>query len=306
MTPAATTRLFPLRGRRRWCSNWPPGADSFNPAFTRSVDTLIRTNTPDVFAEAAAHGNVSEMPVFVVGMPRSGTTLVEQICASHSRIFGAGERDNISRMAVALARERRDPSKLAAASRQLADEYIVSLHRTGGGALRVVDKLPDNVVLVGLIARLFPRARIVYCSRDPRDISLSCYFQMFTEGAQYFSYDLVDCGRRCRDVHRLAAHWLKLLPLHMIKVNYETLVADLEARAGALSSSWNSTGSRLASISTAPSGQWPRSATGRCANRSTKLDRTVAELREASRTALRGSLTIRRKRRPRRRRSLRS
>jgi hypothetical protein len=107
----------------------------------------------------------------------------------------------------------------------------VHLHRLGGGALRVVDKLPDNVVMIGLIARLFPRARIVYCSRDPRDISLSCYFQLFSEGAQFFSYDLADCGSRCREVQRLAAHWLKLLPLHMIEVNYEKLVADLEGES---------------------------------------------------------------------------
>ena len=212
--------------------NWPQGEDRFDAeAFTHSVDTLIRTNTPQLFAEAAAHGNISHLPVFIVGMPRSGTTLVEQICASHSRVFGAGERDALSRIAFALARERRDPSKLAEASRRLADAHIVALHRLGRGALRVVDKLPDNVVLVGLIARLFPRARIVYCSRDPRDISLSCYFQLFTEGAQYFSYDLVDCGRRCRNVQRLAVHWVKLLPLHMIEINYETLVADLEGES---------------------------------------------------------------------------
>jgi tetratricopeptide (TPR) repeat protein len=213
-------------------SNWPPHEERFDAeAFTQSVDTLIRTNTPKLFAEAAAHGNVSQLPVFIVGMPRSGTTLVEQICSSHSRVFGAGERDALSRIAFALARERRDPSKLAEASRRLADAHIVALHRLGRGALRVVDKLPDNVVLVGLIARLFPRARIVYCSRDARDISLSCYFQLFTEGAQYFSYDLADCGRRCRDVQRLAAHWLKVLPLHMIEINYERLVADLEGES---------------------------------------------------------------------------
>jgi tetratricopeptide (TPR) repeat protein len=212
--------------------NWPANADRFDAEhFTRSVDGLIASNTPQLFAEAAAHGNISELPVFVVGMPRSGTTLVEQICASHSRIFGAGERDAISRIALDLARERSDPVKLAAATRQRVDAYIATLHRLGHGALRVVDKLPDNVVLVGLIARLFPRARIVCCSRDARDISLSCYFQLFSEGAQYFSYDLADCGRRCRDVQRLAAHWLKLLPWHMIEINYETLVADLEGQS---------------------------------------------------------------------------
>jgi tetratricopeptide (TPR) repeat protein len=211
---------------------WPPVADRFDPqAFRRSVDSLTATNTRQAFAEAEAGGSISDLPVFVVGMPRSGTTLVEQICASHSRIYGAGERDAITRLGLALTRQRSDPAKLAAASRREADGYVVKLHRLGRGALRVVDKLPDNVVLVGLISRLFPRARIVYCSRDARDIALSCYFQRFTEGAQHFSYDLADCGQRCRDVQRLATHWLNLLPLHMIEINYERLVADLEGES---------------------------------------------------------------------------
>jgi hypothetical protein len=91
--------------------------------------------------------------------------------------------------------------------------------------------MPDNVLLVGLIARLFPRARIIYCSRGPRDTALSCYFQLFSDGAQHFSYDLPDCGRRCRQIERLAAHWLILLPLHMTEVNYERLVGDLEGES---------------------------------------------------------------------------
>jgi tetratricopeptide (TPR) repeat protein len=212
--------------------NWPATGDRFDAeVFSRSVDALIKTNTPQLYAEAATIGNVSELPVFVVGMPRSGTTLVEQICASHSRIFGAGELDDIPHIAANLAPERREQAKLAAASRRAADAHIVRLHRRSQGALRVVDKLPDNVVLVGLIARLFPRARIVYCSRDLRDTALSCYFQRFIDGAQYFSYDLADCGGRCRAVERLAAHWLSLLPLHMIEINYEKLVADLEGES---------------------------------------------------------------------------
>jgi Sulfotransferase family len=79
-----------------------------------------------------------------------------------------------------------------------------------------------------MIGLLFPRARIVYCSRDARDISLSCFFQLFMEGAQPFSYDLADCGRRCLEIRRLAEHCMRLMPLHMIEINYETLVADLE------------------------------------------------------------------------------
>ena len=108
---------------------------------------------------------------------------------------------------------------------------MLRLHRLDRGAARVVDKLPDNVLRVDLVAQLFPRARFIYCSRDARDIALSCYFQMFSEGAQYFSYDLFDCLLRSREIKRLAEYWKKLLPWHMIDVNYETLVADLESES---------------------------------------------------------------------------
>jgi len=212
--------------------NWPAKADGFNAeAFAKSTDALIASNTPETLAEAVKTGNISEMPVFIVGMPRSGTTLVEQICASHSRVFGAGERNDIGALAAELQRERRDGGDLQLAARKAADAHIVRLHRLARDASRVVDKMPDNMILIGLITRLFPRARIIYCSRDPRDISLSCFFQVFVEGAQHFSYDLADCGKRCVQVRRLADHWLKLLPHHMIEVNYETLVGDLEGES---------------------------------------------------------------------------
>ncbi|MFL6726116.1 MAG: tetratricopeptide repeat-containing sulfotransferase family protein [Sphingomicrobium sp.] len=212
--------------------NWPAKADRFDiDVFSKSTDALIESNTPESLAEAAITGNISELPVFIVGMPRSGTTLVEQICASHSRVLGAGERNDIAALAVELHRQRNDGSDLQEAARRAADAHIVRLHRLARGALRVVDKLPDNMILIGLITRLFPRARIIYCSRDPRDISLSCFFQLFVEGAQHFSYDLTECAKRCRNVERMARHWMKLLPHHMIEVNYESLVGDLEGQS---------------------------------------------------------------------------
>jgi hypothetical protein len=91
--------------------------------------------------------------------------------------------------------------------------------------------MPDNILLVGLIARLFPRARIIWCSRDDRDIALSCYFQMFAPGSQHFSYDLMDCGHRARLVGRLARHWMAWLPERMIEMNYEALTDDLEGQS---------------------------------------------------------------------------
>jgi tetratricopeptide (TPR) repeat protein len=212
--------------------NWPQNGDGFDAKlFSGSVNRLIEAYTPKRLADAAANGSVSELPVFIVGMPRSGTTLVEQICASHSQILGAGELVHIPRIAIDLKRHRDDEASKALARRRAADAHVLRLYRLGKGAVRVVDKLPDNVLNVGLIAQLFPRARIIYCSRDARDISLSCYFQLFNDGAQYFSYDLGDCLKRCHEVQRLAAHWLGVMPSHMIEINYETLVADFEGES---------------------------------------------------------------------------
>jgi tetratricopeptide (TPR) repeat protein len=212
--------------------SWPRTGDRFDAAtFARKLDRLIDAYTPEALADAAASGSISELPVFIVGMPRSGTTLIEQICASHSLVFGAGELNDISRLATTLAREKIEQAQVAEARREAAVAHIQRLHALGGGAARVVDKMPDNVLFVGTIALLFPSARIIYCSRDPRDISLSCYFQLFRDGAQFFSYDLADCGRRCLEVQRLAAHWSRLLPRHMIEISYEALVADLEGES---------------------------------------------------------------------------
>jgi tetratricopeptide (TPR) repeat protein len=214
--------------------SWPAWGERFDAAtFRQAIDRLIDRYTPRYLAEMGDIGNLSELPVFVVGMPRSGTTLVEQICSSHSRVFGAGELADISRIVVTLGGQQAAESGSidGAAARRLADMHVVKLHGLGRGAVRVVDKMPDNIIAVGLIALLFPRARIVYCSRDNRDVALSCYFQVFNAGAQFFSYDLVDCGRRCRQVARLASHWLNLLPARMIEVNYETLIADPEGQS---------------------------------------------------------------------------
>lgn len=203
-------------------------------AFKARVDLLIETHTPEYFADNQG-SNRSEIPVFVVGMPRSGTSLVEQIAASHSQVFGAGELPDIDRIAMAvsgavehkLGRYEGDPARAG----RLADVQTERLRRMGRGALRVIDKMPDNVAHLGLIAVMFPRARVVFCTRDPRDISLSCYFQLFSDGLQLFSYDLAECGRRCLEVERLVAHWRRVLPLPMHEVRYEKLVADLEGES---------------------------------------------------------------------------
>jgi len=193
-------------------------------AFRRHIDGLIETCAPEVYATAEQAGNPSEMPVFVVGMPRSGTSLIEQIAASHSRVAGAGELKDISNMQADIHESPEEDPDLA---RRLRDAYVARLQQIGRRAERVIDKMPDNIIALGMAAVLFPKARVVFCRRDPRDTCLSCYFQRFNQPLVWDT-DLVDCGSRALEIERLAEHWRRVLPLRMLTIDYEALVADLE------------------------------------------------------------------------------
>ena len=198
-------------------------------ALRRQVDETIATFTPTFFSSVASWGNLSDLPVFIVGMPRSGTSLVEHIAASHSRVFGAGEIKYIGELSVELGSTSANWERTHV--RRLADAHLERLRNLSGGADRVIDKLPDNVFQLGLIATLFSSARIIFCHREPRDIALSCFFQKFSAGQLMFSYDLADCGERYRETARLMGHWHRVLPLRVLDVTYEALVANLEAES---------------------------------------------------------------------------
>lgn len=193
---------------------------------TREIDRIIRQFTPDFLAAVSTWGDPSELPVFIVGVPRSGTSLVEQIAASHSRVFGAGELRSVGKIASELGPP--DAPWTPTRVRHAATVYLQKLHALAGGADRVIDKLPDNIFMLGVIAALYPAARVVFCRRDPRDVGLSCYFQKFSAGLLKFSYDLAECGYRIRETERLAEHWRRVLPLRWLDVQYESLVADVE------------------------------------------------------------------------------
>ena len=196
----------------------------------QQVEGLIESCTPAFFSAIDDSGNPSETPVFIVGMPRSGTSLVEQIAASHSCVYGAGELKDIPDLVDALQLHGRDrPSDQLDPdfARRLADAYITRLEGLGRGAARVIDKMPDNIFNAGLVGVLFPAARIIFCRRDLRDTCLSCYFRRFNQPVPW-SYDLVDCGLRALETERLADHWRKVLPLRMLTLDYEALIADLE------------------------------------------------------------------------------
>jgi tetratricopeptide (TPR) repeat protein len=202
-------------------------------ALRRQMDDLIELATPDFFSAAASWGNPSQAPVFIVGMPRSGTSLVEQIAASHSRVFGAGELHALGEIWEMLsAHNRGRPVEKwdAAFARRLADRHVGSLQALGNGAVRVIDKMPDNIFFLWLIAALFPSSRIILCRRDLRDVCLSCYFHHFTEGHLY-AYELRDCAVRALEIDRLATHWSRMLPLEILAIDYEKLVSDLEGES---------------------------------------------------------------------------
>lgn len=188
-------------------------------AFARDA---IASFTPQTIARLATDGDGSRAPIFVVGMPRSGTSLVEQILASHPAVYGAGERTFFD---DAVSRYGRDD--VAA----VAQSYARAIDAIAPRGKRVVDKLPANYRHVALIHAAFPHARIVHCMRDPLDTCFSCYTTLFT-GRQLFAFDLVETGRYFRAYAALMEHWRAVLPRGvMLDVRYEDVVADLPASA---------------------------------------------------------------------------
>jgi Tfp pilus assembly protein PilF len=189
------------------------------------------------FRANAVRGSESELPIFIVGLPRSGTSLVEQILASHGAVAGAGELLDIpamtGRLSGLLGTDEQFPECLRRLDQpraaELAEGYLSVLRRYGGGAERVVDKMPFNFRLLGLISLLLPRARIIHCRRDPRDTAVSCYFLHFDYPIS-FAYDLRDFAAYHRSYETLMAHWHRVLPQPILDVQYEELVASPEPK----------------------------------------------------------------------------
>ena len=192
--------------------------------------------TPELMAAKAGQGDPSALPVFIVGMPRSGTTLVEQILASQPGVFAAGETaafpEAVAAQALAGGRRLAYPggvSRLSAkALREIGARYAGRLAAAAPDAVRVVDKRPDNFRFIGLIRLVLPNAKIIVTRRDARDTCVSCFSMLFGAGAPY-SFDLGELGRYHRAYERLMAHWLEAPPEGaLLEVDYETLVADVE------------------------------------------------------------------------------
>jgi len=195
--------------------------------------------TPELLARFADAGPASPLPVFVIGMPRSGTTLVEQILASHPAIRGAGELPHLHAIAAELCspalRERSADAFAASLSRDglavMGRRYLDQVAPLAAGAARLVDKMPSNFLHAGLIRLILPGARLVHIRRDPADTCFSCYTRLFENGQDY-AYDLVELARFHRAYQGLMAHWRRVLPAEaFLEIGYEALVADLEGEA---------------------------------------------------------------------------
>ena len=209
------------------------------PALLARVARLKQGFTRELMEARASEGSDSELPIFVVGYPRSGTTLAEQIVASHPLVHGAGERDYIGEIASALHAPGNTsvgfpeclPLLPPGILRQAGDAYVARLQALAPAAPRITDKFPLNYYFLGLICLILPRARILHVRREPMDSCLSCFATHFSADLA-FSYDLAELGRNYRLYLDMMELWRRVLPEGaMLEIDYESVVGDLEGQA---------------------------------------------------------------------------
>lgn len=196
---------------------------------------LTKTYSAEAIADLKGAGHPSDVPIFVVGMPRSGTTLVEQILASHPEVHGAGELLYVQDLILGGFAGSDYPSDLRALGadglRKFGGYYAVRLSGLAPDAKRIVDKLPANFRHLGLLHLALPNARFIHVRRDAKDTCFSCYTRLFANGLNY-SCELGELGRYYRAYEGLMAHWHHVLPSSaLIEVQYETLISDFEREA---------------------------------------------------------------------------
>jgi len=208
------------------------------PGMLGFLDRVRAVFTAELMHSKRDLGNPSMVPIFIVGMPRSGTTLVEQILASHPEVFGAGELTEFSKAVTslgmsngALSYPEAVPALSAEELRQLGASYLDAVVAAAPVAERITDKMPGNFSFVGLIHLALPNARIIHMRRDPIDTCLSCFSLLFTGDLPY-GYDLGELGRFYRAYQTLMEHWRQVLPAGvMLEIRYEEVVADIERQA---------------------------------------------------------------------------
>ena len=234
-TRLANASQWDNRSRRGWKYDADKHADY--------ISKLIATFDRGYFERVGKAGSPDRTPVFIVGMPRSGTTLTEQILARHSKVLGIGERNFAARTFNAFVyagqvEDENDLSRLDNMSgkviEKIAGSYLQQLQQLKDkagvpDALRVVDKMPDNYSLLGWILTLFPNARIIHCRRDPRAVALSCWMTQF--GSIRWACHTGHLVERIRQYRRIMEHWRSVIPDRFIELDYEQLVANQEAES---------------------------------------------------------------------------
>lgn len=220
------------------CAN-AAGAAAYDPA---RMESMVST-CADLFSSArlpsiAKASQPDPMPVFIVGMPRSGSTLVEQVLASHAQVFGGGEllwvnrlwHSLVGRLGGNITLDTALARMTSADADAVAEEYLSALRGLHLTAARITDKNLSNFMHLGLISRLFPAARIIHCRRDPLDTGISCYLTDFADVLP-FTCSLPALGHFHLQHDRLMAHWKQVLDLPILEMDYESMVDDLEGQA---------------------------------------------------------------------------
>lgn len=199
-------------------------------------DQFINTFTSPLFEQHQGHGHPSNAPIFIVGLPRSGSTLLEQILASHSEVEGTHELPELGRVARSFTNRGEHHESYPAVVKHLTDEDLVEMGRDylrrtekhrSGATPRFTDKLPNNFVHVGLINLILPNAKVIDARRHPLDSCLGSFKQLFARG-QPFSYDLYELGEFYLEYDRIMDHWDSVLPGRVLRVQYEDVVENLE------------------------------------------------------------------------------
>jgi tetratricopeptide (TPR) repeat protein len=197
------------------------------------IDKLIQLFTQDYFDKQLTEGNSSETPVFIVGMPRSGTTLVEQIISSHPLASGAGELTAFTQFEADISKLYQPadsyPECMSSCNnstiQSFANTYLNELKMFSENAVRITDKMPNNFLRIGLIKTIFPNARIIHCQRNALDTCLSIYTNYFVKGNKY-TFDLTDLGLYYQDYLRLMDHWHEVFGSQIFDIQYEALVMN--------------------------------------------------------------------------------
>jgi hypothetical protein len=219
-------------------ADWRRKGLPYDPAeHDETISRIIQICTPAYFERVREFGVDSDLPIFIVGLPRSGTTLTEQILASHSQVFGAGElalvRDTFESLPRILNVDLRPVDCLEhldrATARGLVRQHLDQLAALDRRALRIVDKMPENYIYLGFLAALYPRATFIHCQRDLRDIVVSCWMTHFRHIR--WANDPEHIVSRIHTYQRLMDHWRRVLPVRWLDVPYEDTVADLETVA---------------------------------------------------------------------------